>query len=291
MNFKKVLAVLIMILMMSISLTSCGSSDSGDAPRNNPDDLLNESSDDMATTDDASTDDTSDTPSTEAIMEDIKSKGKLIVATEAGFPPMEYYDGDKIVGVDVDIVNAIAEKLGVEVEFLELEFNSLIPALNSGKAHLIAAGFSYNEERAEKVDFSDVYFKSMQVILTKDGSGIDSEESLSGKKVGAQQNTVGDIFITEDVDCEEKQFYKYMQAVEELKNGAIDAIVVDKVPAEVFVEQNEDLIISAELFEDEYGLGINKDQPEFLGVINETIKELQDSGKIDEFRDKHLKAE
>lgn len=250
MNIKKILAVLMMVLCLSIALSGCGSKKN--------------------------------------IIDEIKSSGKLIVATESGFPPMEYYEGDKIVGVDVDIVNAIAEKLGVEVEFLDLEFNSLIPALNSNKAHLIAAGMSYDEERAQKVDYSDIYFTSMQVILTKDDSGITSEQDLIGKKVGVQLNTTGDYYATDEIDCEVKQFNKYMQAVEELKNGSIDAIIVDHVPAEVFVQQNEGLAIVSELFEDQYGLAINKEQDEFLTFINETIDELKTSGKIEEFRINHM---
>lgn len=281
MNIKKIISVLLIVLLIGAVFAGCGTSNNGKSG-----DTSEAASDTQVESNNENSSETADISG--GIIDDIKKGGKLIVATEAGFPPMEYYEGDKIVGIDVDIVSAIAEELGVEVEFLELEFNSLIPSLNSGKAHLVAAGLSYDEERAQKVDYSDIYFKSMQVILTTKDSGIKSEEDLAGKKVGVQLNTTGDYYVSDNIECEVKQFNKYMQAVEELKNGSIDAIVVDNVPADVFASQNEQLEVVCNLFEEEYGLAINKDQKEFLTVINGIINKLIDDGKIDEFQAKHI---
>lgn len=173
------------------------------------------------------------------------SKKTIVMATEATFPPYEYMSGTDIVGVDVDIANEIAKELGVEVKVESMDFDAIIPAVNSGKADFGAAGMSVTEERKKEVDFSIEYAVSEQVVITRaDNSSIAVEADLNGKKVGVQLGTVADLVLTDDYpEIELVRGVKYTDLAMELQNGSIDAIVLDKLPAQAMQKNSENFII------------------------------------------------
>lgn len=213
----------------------------------------------------------------------------LTMATEAGFRPYEYYEGTEIVGVDVDIAKEIAAAMGKELVVEHMEFGSIIPAVNSGKADFGAAGMSITEERKQQVDFSIEYATSKQVILTKKDSAIMTDEDLNGKIVGVQLGTVADIVLSDDYpEVHVESYNKYLECTNDLINGRIDAIVLDVLPAQEMVKLDESLIIrDKELFTDVYAFCVKKGNTEMLNTINEVMQRLMDEGKIVEFTAKH----
>ena len=227
-----------------------------------------------------------DSSSDSATVED----GKLIMVTEAGFAPYEYYDGQNVVGVDVDIAKELAAIMGKELVIKDIAFDSIIPEINSGKADLGAAGMSITSERLEEVDFTIEYATSKQVIVVKkDNTTIKNPENINGKKVAVQLGTVADLVLTDDYpDCTLIQQKKYLAAAEDVKSGKADCIVMDALPAEELVKANPELIIlEKELFIDKYGMAVRKGNTELLEQVNEVLQKLMDEGKIAEFTLNH----
>nr|WP_122012177.1 transporter substrate-binding domain-containing protein [Maliibacterium massiliense] len=221
----------------------------------------------------------------------IKKAGKLVMLTEGSFPPFEYEDSkdgvNGISGVDVDIAKAVAEELGVELEVVNMKFDSLVAALTSGKGDLIAAGMTVDPERAESVDFTDDYGTFSQYIVVKKGNEGDytkGAESLAGKVVGVQLGTSGDFFCSDETDAKEvKQYNTPMDAAMDVQKGSIDALVVDELPAKVIVEQNDDLVlIDNKLTEEQYAVAVNKGADDLLAVVNEVIAKMKKDGTIDQ---------
>ena len=227
-----------------------------------------------------------DSSSDSATVED----GKLIMVTEAGFAPYEYYDGQNVVGVDVDIAKELAAIMGKELVIKDIAFDSIIPEINSGKADLGAAGMSITPERLEEVDFTIEYATSKQVIVVKkDNTTIKNPEDINGKKVAVQLGTVADLVLTDDYpDCTLIQQKKYLAAAEDVKSGKADCIVMDALPAEELVKANPELVIlEKELFIDKYGMAVRKGNTELLEQVNEVLQKLMDEGKIAEFTLNH----
>lgn len=225
----------------------------------------------------------------------IKDNGKLVVLTNAEFPPYEYQgDGNEVVGIDMDMSKAIADKLGVELEIVNMDFDGLIPALNGGKGDMVAAGMTVTDERKESVDFSDPYAKAMQLIIVNEGnSEINGEADLAGKVVGVQLGTTGDIYVDENIDVAElKQYKSGLDAATDLKNGRLDAIVIDKLPAESIVAANSGLktIEISGADDEEYAIAVKKGDESFLKEINNIIAQLEKDGKFAEFAEKHIEA-
>lgn len=218
-----------------------------------------------------------------------RSGDKLVMATEAGFRPYEYYEGTEIVGVDVDIAQEIAKELNRELVVEHMEFGAIIPAVDSGKADFGAAGMSITEERLEKVDFTIEYATSKQVIMTKADSPIQGEADLDGKSVGVQLGTVADLVLSEDYpNVQVQQYNKYMEAANDLINGRIDAIVLDVLPAQELSKMDESLVIREnELFTDVYAFCVKKGNTELLDAINKVMQRLLDEGKIEAFTANH----
>lgn len=217
----------------------------------------------------------------------------LIMATNAEFPPYEYKDGDGFAGIDVEIMEAVADKLGKELVIEDMEFDSIIPAIVSGKADVGAAGMTVNPERAEEVNFSDSYATGVQVIIVREDS--DNNGDLTGLNVGVQQGTTGDTYVDIGEFGEVASLERYSkgyEAVQALAQGKIDAVVIDNEPAKVFVEENEGLKIleSGSIVED-YALAIAKGNDELTNDINAALKELKDEGKLQEIIDKYISAE
>lgn len=218
--------------------------------------------------------------------------GTLIMGTNATFPPYEYYEGDEIVGIDVEIAQAIGEKLGMEVTVEDMEFDALIPALASNKVDIVAAGMTVTPERQESVNFTDTYATAAQVIIVKQGSDIASSEDLNGKILGVQMGTTGDSLASEIEGAQVERFNKYFEAIQSVLQGKIDAVIIDSAPAKAFAEKDENLVILDEaLSSEDYAMAINKDNTELLDKVNAAIAELNEEGTLDEIVNKYIPAE
>ena len=218
--------------------------------------------------------------------------GTLIMGTNATFPPYEYYEGDEIVGIDVEIAQAIGEKLGMEVTVEDMEFDALIPALASNKVDIVAAGMTVTPERQESVNFTDTYATAAQVIIVKQGSDIASSEDLNGKILGVQMGTTGDSPASEIEGAQVERFNKYFEAIQSVLQGKIDAVIIDSAPAKAFAEKDENLVILDEaLSSEDYAMAINKDNTELLDKVNAAIAELDEEGTLDEIVNKYIPAE
>lgn len=218
--------------------------------------------------------------------------GKLTLATNAEFPPYEYHDGDKIVGIDMDIADAIAKKLGLEVQIEDIAFDSVILEVTSGKADIGLAGISATDERKQSVDFSDTYTTSKQLIIVKDDSPIKGSKDLEGKTVGVQTGTTGDILASDIKDVKPERYDKGMDAVQALSQGKVDAVIIDSEVAKKFVEETSGLKILDEAFADEnYAIAIKKGNKELLDSVNKALSELKSDGTIDSIIAKYIKAE
>lgn len=222
-----------------------------------------------------------------------EKKEKLVMGTNAAFPPYEFVDDNgKIVGIDAEVAQALADKLGMELEIKDMEFNSLIPAVQSGSIDVALAGMTVTEERQEKVNFSDSYAKGVQVIIVKDGSDIKEVEDLDGKMIGVQTGTTGDNYCTGDYGQDHvKQFDNGALAVAALQNGQVDCVVIDNEPAKQFVAVNEGLkILDATYADEDYAIAISKDNTELLNKINTAMAELKASGEFQKIVDKYINA-
>ena len=177
--------------------------------------------------------------------------GTLVMATNAEFPPYEYYEGENVVGIDADIAAAVADKLGMELKIEDMAFDSIIPAVTSGKADIGLAGMTVTEDRLENVDFSDTYAHATQVVIVKEDSDIASPDDLEGKKIGVQLGTTGDIYAGDIKDATVERYNKGFEAVQALTQDKIDAVVIDGEPAKVFVKENEGLKMLDEAFTEE----------------------------------------
>ena len=218
--------------------------------------------------------------------------GTLIMGTNSTFPPYEYYEGDEIVGIDVEIAQAIGEKLGMEVTVEDMEFDALIPALASNKVDIVAAGMTVTPERQESVNFTDTYATAAQVIIVKQGSDIASSEDLNGKILGVQMGTTGDSLASEIEGAQVERFNKYFEAIQSVLQGKIDAVIIDSAPAKAFAEKDENLVILDEaLSSEDYAMAINKDNTELLDKVNAAIAELDEEGTLDEIVNKYIPAE
>ncbi len=224
------------------------------------------------------------------VPDSIKSSGKIVMSTNAEFPPFESKDNNKIVGIDVDIANVIAQKLGAQLSINDVDFDSLIMELKSGKCDFVAAGMTVTDDRKENVDFSDPYFDATQSIIVPKGSAIKVRADLNGKTVGVQQGTTGDTFCTNedgsgDIKVKSVQrFNKGADAVTDLLNGRLDAVVIDDFPAQKFVSMHSDKLqkLSDALTVEHYAIAVKKGNTQLLNDVNLVLKELKSSGKLDE---------
>ena len=213
------------------------------------------------------------------------NKDTLVMVTEAGFAPYKYYENGEIVGVDVDIAREIAKKLGKELEIKDVAFDSIVNEVKTGKADFGAAGISYNEERAEEVDFTINYATSKQIIVVRENSNISKKEDLENLTIAVQLGSVGDSYVTQNYEnAKIIRQKKYLAAIEDLKTGKADCVVMDELPAKAILKENTNLkILDTELFTDSYGMIVKKGNKELLDAINEVLQQLLDEGKIEEY--------
>ena len=218
-----------------------------------------------------------------------KNENELIMVTEAGFAPYEYYENGEVVGVDVDIAKEIAKYLGKKLVVKDIAFDSIINEVKTGKADFGAAGISYSDDRAKNVDFSINYAISKQVVIVNNNSSITNVNGISNKKIAVQLGSIADTFVTEKYkNANVVRQKKYLAAIEDLKTGKVDCVVMDELPAKEIVSKNEGIkILDGSLTNDSYGMVVKKGNKELLDAINVVLQKLKDEGKIDEFIIKH----
>jgi len=223
------------------------------------------------------------------------TEGKLTMATNAYFQPYEFYDGDKIVGIDAEIAAAIAEKLDLELVIDDMAFDSIITAVSEGKADFGLAGMTITEERLKSVNFSVSYAKGVQSIIVKEGSAIKSVDDLYKKgakfKVGTQLGTTGYIYATDDFGEDLVTPYTTgNEAVSALLGGDVDCVIIDNEPAKAFVKNNSGLTILDTAYADEdYAACIAKENTALLEAIDGAIVELTEDGTIENIINKYIK--
>ena len=200
--------------------------------------------------------------------------------TEATFPPYEFLRGQEIVGIDVEICRAIAQKLGKEFQAETVDFDSVIPAVISGKADLAAAGITITEDRKKNVDFSIPYVKTGIVVIYKKSNPFAGVDQLKGKKIGVQAGTTSETFVLEELKQEPERTRSPAEACAALTSGRVEFVIADIDPAKNCVKGSDELAISDFITSEEYAIAIRKGQPELLAKINETIAELKANGKL-----------
>lgn len=225
-------------------------------------------------------------------LQEIKDSGKLVVGTCADYPPYEWHlvqDGeDKIIGFDIDIAQAIADELGVELEIKDMDFDGLIPALSTGKIDMIIAGMNPTDERKQSVDFTDIYYtqKDALVIKSEDAENIQSENDLKKASLATQKATIQETYLLENFpDAALQSVPKWNTAILSLVTGKVDAVLMVETVAKQYVEQNEGLEIAG--FDvastpNESAIAVAKDSADFLDAVNDILDEMEDSGKIEE---------
>lgn len=207
----------------------------------------------------------------------------LVMATNAEFPPYEFKEDNQFKGIDVEVAGKIAEKLGTTVEILDIAFDSIIPSVMSGKADFGMAGMTVTEDRKQSVDFSNTYQTAVQAVIVPANSDIADIEGLTGKKIGVQLGTTGDIYCTDDFGDENISRYpKIVDGVQAMKSGMIDACVVDDQVAKAVVAQDEGSfkILNTPYAEEEYAIAVKKGNLELLNKINAALDEMKNSGEL-----------
>lgn len=280
----KILAlILTLALLMSVALVACTDNDVQDENNNvvvDNNDVNNENEGDTA--DDTQTpDDTAD---------DV-----IIMATNAYFQPYEYYEGEQIVGIDAEIAAAIAAKMGKTLQISDMQFDSILTAVQEGSVDFGMAGMTVTDERLESVNFTSSYASGVQSIIVKEGSPIASVDDLYAEgvsyKIGVQLGTTGDTYSTDDFGADHVvQYSNGNEAVLALAGGSVDCVIIDNEPAKALVAANEGLVILDTSYADEdYAICVAKDNTELLDALNAAIEELTADGTIDTIVAKYIK--
>ena len=220
-----------------------------------------------------------------------KNENQLVLVTEAGFAPYEYYEDGEIVGVDIDIAKEIAKELGKELVIKDVSFDFVINEVKSGKADFAAAGISITPERAKEVDFTMEYTTSNQVVVVKKDSSIKNFDDIKNKKIAVQLGTVADLYVEANLKkATIVSHKKYLSAVEDVKTGKADCIVMDELPAKAIVAENDNLrILDGILFQDKYGMIVKKGNDELKDQINKVLERMVNDGTINDLVLKHSK--
>ena len=225
--------------------------------------------------------------------------GKLTMSTNAAFPPYEMTDDNgNCVGIDIEVAEAIADKLGLELQVDDMDFDAALLAAQTGKSDMVMAGVTVTEERQTVMDFSNTYATGIQVVIVPEDSDIASIEDMTGKMIGVQRGTTGDLYCSasvEDGGFGEENVTPYdngLTAVQALLNGQVDCVVIDNAPAQEFVEANPGLkILDTEYANEDYAIGVAKGNTALLDAINGALEELQADGTVQSIVDKYITAE
>ena len=280
---KKILA-LMLALCMVFALAACGepASEPSDAP--------------VSEAPEASEAPASEAPETETPADAEGGltivEGKLTMSTNAQFPPYEMTTDDGgFEGIDVEIATAIAEKLGLELDILDMDFDSALLAVQQGKSDIVMAGVTVNDDRLLVMDFSTSYANGVQVVIVKEGSDI-TIDNMGEVLIGTQRGTTGNIYCTDDYGEEHVVAYDDgFTAVQALVNGQVDCVVIDNAPAQEFVKNNAGLaILDTEYANEDYAIGVNKGNSALLDAINGALEELIADGTVQSIIDKYIPA-
>ena len=220
--------------------------------------------------------------------------GKLTMATNAAFPPYEMTtDAGEFEGIDIETAQAIADKLGLELQIDDMDFDAALLSVQQGKADIVMAGVTVTDERKAVMDFSDSYATGIQSIVVPEGSDIASPDDLAGKKIGTQRGTTGYIYCSDDFGDENVVAYDDgLTAVQALNNGQVDAVVIDNAPAKEFVAANPGLqILETSYAEEDYAIGMAKGNTALEDAVNAALEELKADGTLQSIVDKYITAE
>lgn len=229
---------------------------------------------------------------------DTIEKGKLIMSTNAAFPPYEMTDDSgNYVGIDVEIAQAIADKLGLELVIDNMGFTAALEAAQNGKSDMVMAGVTVTDDRLLVMDFSNSYATGIQVVIVPEGSDITSPDDLEGKTIGTQMGTTGYIYASdtpENGGYGEENVIAYdngITAVQALLNGQVDAVIIDNAPAQAFVESNPGLkILDTEWLTENYAIGFAKGNTKLVEAVNAALEALTADGTVQKIVDKYIPA-
>ena len=205
--------------------------------------------------------------------------GVLTVGSDCTWQPMEYVEGDKIVGFDVDLTKAIAEKLGLELDYQNTAWDGMFPAVAAHKFDMVISSITIYPERKEEMDFSDPYYRIDQSVSVKKDSGIDSAEKMNGKKAGVQLGTTGEIEAKKMSGVTVQTYDDIIMAFEDLRAGRVDAIICDSPVGDAYAVKNPDFMTGFTINTNEYyGIGFAKDTPELVKAVNLALKAIKEDG-------------
>ena len=280
----KKLMTLILALALALSLAACGGN--GNNTVNNTGNNANNTNDANNTNNTAGTDTNGDAAFTTV------EEGKLIMSTNAAFPPYEMTTDDGgFEGIDVEIAGKIAEKLGLELQIDDMEFTAALEAAQSGMSDMVMAGVTVDEDRLAVMDFSNSYATGVQVVIVKEGSDV-TVDNLGEQLIGVQNGTTGWMYCTDDYGSEHvAAFDNGITAVQALMNDQVDCVVIDQGPAQSFVAENQGLtILETEYAVEDYAIGVAKGNTALLDAINGALEELTADGTIQSIIDKYITA-
>lgn len=280
---KKALSLMTAAALV-LSLAACGSTASSAASSE-------AASSDAASSETASSEAASETETAEL---STVEPGKLIMSTNAAFPPYEMTtDSGEFEGIDIETAQAIADKLGLELQIDDMDFDAALLAVQQGKSDMVMAGVTVTDERQNVMDFTDSYATGIQSIIVKEDSDIASVDDLAGKKIGTQRGTTGYLYCSDDFGDENVVAYDDgLTAVQMLNNGQVDCVVIDNAPAKEFVAANPGLkLLDTAYVEEDYAIGVGKGNAELKDAINTALEELKADGTLQAIVDKYITAE
>ena len=285
---KKALSLMTAAALV-LSLSACGSTASSAASSEaaSPE----AASSDAASSEAASSEAASETETAEL---STVEPGKLIMSTNAAFPPYEMTtDSGEFEGIDIGTAQAIADKLGLELQIDDMDFDAALLAVQQGKADMVMAGVTVTDERQNVMDFTDSYATGIQSIIVKEDSDIASVDDLAGKKIGTQRGTTGYLYCSDDFGDENVVAYDNgLTAVQMLNNGQVDCVVIDNAPAKEFIAANPGLkLLDTAYVEESYAIGVGKGNTELKDAINTALEELKADGTLQAIVDKYITAE
>ncbi len=281
---KKVFALALTVLMVMSMFAGCGSSNTAKA--------TTAATEAPATTAEATAAETTAAATAASELKTVEA-GKLIMSTNAAFPPYEMVaDDGSFEGIDVEVAGAIAGKLGLELVVDDMDFDAALLAVQQNKSDIVMAGVTVTEDRQLIMNFSDSYATGVQVVIVKEGSDV-TLDNLGEKMIGTQRGTTGYIYTSGDYGDDHVTAYDNgASAVQALLNGQVDCVVIDSAPAEAFVAANAGLtILDTEYVTENYAIGVNKDNTALLDAINQALAELTADGTVQAIVDKYITAE
>ena len=281
---KKVFALALTVLMVMSMFAGCGSSNTAKT--------TTAATEAPATTAEATAAETTAAATAASELKTVEA-GKLIMSTNAAFPPYEMVaDDGSFEGIDVEVAGAIAGKLGLELVVDDMDFDAALLAVQQNKSDIVMAGVTVTEDRQLIMNFSDSYATGVQVVIVKEGSDV-TLDNLGEKMIGTQRGTTGYIYTSGDYGDDHVTAYDNgASAVQALLNGQVDCVVIDSAPAEAFVAANACLtILDTEYVTENYAIGVNKDNTALLDAINQALAELTADGTVQAIVDKYITAE